>query len=145
MIIKGELQIDEYRGVIYFHASETEQIRGHVPTPLRICSLPKPIPNMGDRARAWLVYGFKTNDAGLASLLDGQETETHYAVRSYSSGGEICAIGITLESGDWDDPILLDLHALELEACAARHWLLALFKKHNIERKLEVFLITDFC
>lgn len=37
--IEGILEIDQDRGVIYFHSNET----GH--SPLRICSLPKPIPN----------------------------------------------------------------------------------------------------
>lgn len=42
---KGELEIDDYRGVIYFHvddpktASEYESV-----TTLRICNLPTPIP-----------------------------------------------------------------------------------------------------
>ena len=35
--IDGTLEIDQHRGVIYFHANE-----GY--TLLRICSLPKPIP-----------------------------------------------------------------------------------------------------
>jgi hypothetical protein len=39
--IKGELEIDSERGVIYFHALEG-QFAGA--TVLRICSLPKPIP-----------------------------------------------------------------------------------------------------
>jgi len=37
--IEGILEIDQDRGVIYFHSNE----HGH--TPLRICSLPKPIPD----------------------------------------------------------------------------------------------------
>lgn len=37
--IKGVLEIDQERGVIYFHANET----GH--TALRICRLPVPIPD----------------------------------------------------------------------------------------------------
>jgi hypothetical protein len=37
--INGILEIDQERGVIYFHSSAT----GH--TPLRICNLPKSIPN----------------------------------------------------------------------------------------------------
>lgn len=37
--IKGELEIDKDRGVIYFHSDE------HCRTILRICNLPKPIPN----------------------------------------------------------------------------------------------------
>jgi len=36
--IKGELEIDKDRGVIYFHSDE------HLKTILRICNLPKPIP-----------------------------------------------------------------------------------------------------
>ena len=38
--IKGELEIDRARGVIYFHADA----EGMCPTPLRICRLPRPIP-----------------------------------------------------------------------------------------------------
>lgn len=37
--IKGVLEIDQNRGVIYFHSDKT----GH--SPLRICQLPRPIPN----------------------------------------------------------------------------------------------------
>lgn len=37
--IKGTLEIDQARGVIYFHSKQT----GH--SSLRICSLPKPIPD----------------------------------------------------------------------------------------------------
>jgi hypothetical protein len=36
--IKGELEIDQERGVIYFHSNEGYSL-------LRISSLPKPIPN----------------------------------------------------------------------------------------------------
>lgn len=39
--LEGILEIDGDRGVIYFHANPGQ---GVVPTPLRICSLPKPIP-----------------------------------------------------------------------------------------------------
>ena len=39
--IKGELEIDSDRGVIYFHAAEGKFLGTTV---LRICSLPKPIP-----------------------------------------------------------------------------------------------------
>lgn len=41
MIIKinGQLEVDQGRGVIYFHSRNT----GH--TVLRVCSLPKPIPD----------------------------------------------------------------------------------------------------
>lgn len=38
--IKGELEIDHERGVIYFHNEE-----GY--TTLRLCNLPKPIPRRG--------------------------------------------------------------------------------------------------
>ena len=40
--IKGEIEIDQERGVIYFHSEE----EGH--TPLRICRLPIPIPDPSD-------------------------------------------------------------------------------------------------
>ena len=39
MKFKGELEIDEDRGVIYFHHNETGR------SLLRICRLPSPIPN----------------------------------------------------------------------------------------------------
>ena len=40
VFMKGELQIDTKRGVIYFHADVVEQQRqGVCPTPLRICGL----------------------------------------------------------------------------------------------------------
>jgi hypothetical protein len=41
----GQLQIDENRGVIYFHLTDPKEIEylGMV-TILRICNLPKPIP-----------------------------------------------------------------------------------------------------
>ena len=44
--INGVLEIDEDRGVIYFHAgpNNAEDIAGT--TRLRICSLPRPIPTM---------------------------------------------------------------------------------------------------
>jgi len=45
-LIKGTLEIDHNRGVIYFHSSDT----GH--TPLRICSLPKPIPDVSEYAKS---------------------------------------------------------------------------------------------
>lgn len=38
-IINGQLEIDSDRGVIYFHSEEGRTI-------LRICSLPKPIPDV---------------------------------------------------------------------------------------------------
>lgn len=38
--IKGVLEIDNSRGVVYFHSTETGA------TVLRICSLPMPIPQM---------------------------------------------------------------------------------------------------
>lgn len=46
-IIKGELQIDHERGVIYFHASVHAQKGGICPTPLRICGIGQiPFPQM---------------------------------------------------------------------------------------------------
>lgn len=42
MTVKGELEIDSERGVIYFHANEPNESGGV--TILRICRLPKPIP-----------------------------------------------------------------------------------------------------
>lgn len=39
---KGELVIDHERGVIYVHCNRTGR------TLLRVCSLPKPIPELGD-------------------------------------------------------------------------------------------------
>ncbi len=43
--LQGELQIDHSRGVIYFHQHSEDA----VPTVLRICQLPKPIPQVQDR------------------------------------------------------------------------------------------------
>ena len=40
---KGELEVDERRGVIYFHSSETGI------TLLRISRLPTPIPDLNER------------------------------------------------------------------------------------------------
>jgi len=37
--IKGELQIDHKRGVIYFHSDINALKVGYCPTPLRICGL----------------------------------------------------------------------------------------------------------
>lgn len=49
--LAGYLEIDHDRGVIYFHLSDTSVIqRRNVMTPLRICQLPKPIPQIQDRA-----------------------------------------------------------------------------------------------
>ena len=43
--LKGELEIDHERGVIYFHLTSGRDVgRRLVQTPLRICNLPKPIP-----------------------------------------------------------------------------------------------------
>lgn len=48
--LKGTLEIDHDRGVIYFHLSEHKDIMARmVMTPLRICSLPKPIPEIQGR------------------------------------------------------------------------------------------------
>lgn len=38
-LIKGTLQIDHKRGVIYFHSDEQAMEQGYCPTPLRICGL----------------------------------------------------------------------------------------------------------
>ena len=48
--LQGVLEIDHDRGVIYFHLSDINEVtkRGVV-TPLRICSLPKPIPEIQER------------------------------------------------------------------------------------------------
>lgn len=46
-VIKGQLEVDNNRGVIYFHASD-----GH--TLLRICSLPHPIPDILRGLDSWL-------------------------------------------------------------------------------------------
>lgn len=53
--IKGELEIDQERGVIYFHCGKRGIERFNQPTVLRICRLPVPIPKP---------------DAGFAGLLD---------------------------------------------------------------------------
>lgn len=47
--IQGMLEIDHDRGVIYFHAGKKDFImQNNVVTVLRICSLPKPIPQVRD-------------------------------------------------------------------------------------------------
>lgn len=49
--IKGELEVDHERGVIYFHITDPhEGLRRGVVTPLRICSLPYPIPPIEQRS-----------------------------------------------------------------------------------------------
>jgi hypothetical protein len=48
--LKGELEINHERGVIYFHITdEREILKRRVVTPLRICSLPRPIPPIQER------------------------------------------------------------------------------------------------
>jgi hypothetical protein len=47
--IKGILEIDPERGVIYFHDAKTGQ------SILRICNLPKPIPTKGDAIKGSLL------------------------------------------------------------------------------------------
>ena len=47
--INGTLEIDHERGVIYFHADEVETKTWEVPTPLRLCGLPRPIPEIHGR------------------------------------------------------------------------------------------------
>lgn len=42
--LRGTLEIDHDRGVIYFHADPADDGRPVAPTVLRICSLPRPIP-----------------------------------------------------------------------------------------------------
>jgi len=49
--IKGELEIDPDRGVIYFHNGSTGQ------TVLRICRLPKPIPDPTQETEYSAVHG----------------------------------------------------------------------------------------
>lgn len=45
MRIKGELEIDENRGVIYFHLTHQDEVeKFNMVTLLRICRLPTPIP-----------------------------------------------------------------------------------------------------
>lgn len=44
--IQGELEIDQSRGVIYFHLTNLKDIEGYdAITLLRICRLPAPIPD----------------------------------------------------------------------------------------------------
>ncbi len=48
--IKGELEIDHDRGVIYFHVNDLNFVVEHgVNTVLRICRLPRPIPEIDQR------------------------------------------------------------------------------------------------
>lgn len=43
--LKGELEIDHERGVIYFHTTDEKYVMAAgIVTPLRICHLPRPIP-----------------------------------------------------------------------------------------------------
>ena len=49
--IKGQLEIDHERGVIYFHAADAQFVADHgVITVLRICNLPRPIPQIHERS-----------------------------------------------------------------------------------------------
>ncbi len=45
-VVLGELEVDHQRGYVYFHCFADTYLKGDTPTftPLRICSLPKPIP-----------------------------------------------------------------------------------------------------
>jgi hypothetical protein len=50
-VLKGELEIDHERGVIYFHITDPKAMLSRtVVTALRICNLPRPIPQIQDRA-----------------------------------------------------------------------------------------------
>jgi len=45
-VLRGTLQIDEERGVIYFHCESTKEMKARATvSPLRICNLPHPIPD----------------------------------------------------------------------------------------------------
>lgn len=56
--IEGILEIDGDRGVIYFHASPGQNL---APTPLRICSLPKPIPLVTETTSLDVTLGYGAN------------------------------------------------------------------------------------
>jgi len=43
-VVKGELEIDHRRGVIYFHTSDAAKIKLYGVTMLRIRQLPTPVP-----------------------------------------------------------------------------------------------------
>ena len=46
-VLNGQLEIDHNRGVIYFHLTDPEDVKKYgTVTVLRICSLPKPIPEI---------------------------------------------------------------------------------------------------
>jgi len=48
--LDGQLEIDHERGVIYFHLSDEKQVKElETLTVLRICRLPKPIPEIKQR------------------------------------------------------------------------------------------------
>lgn len=46
--IKGTLEIDHDRGVMWFHADGSEMEKCGTITVFRICSLPRPIPQVGN-------------------------------------------------------------------------------------------------
>ncbi len=54
----GTLEIDHARGVIYFHAGSGQ---GAAPTVLRICSLPKPIPQFDEETFLDVTHMFGAN------------------------------------------------------------------------------------
>ncbi len=59
--IRGVLEVDQERGVIYFHAvgGDDKDLQGV--TLLRICSLPKPIPNPKEYGLIDITFGYKAN------------------------------------------------------------------------------------
>jgi len=70
-LLNGQLEIDHDRGVIYFHLSdEIEVMTLGVVTALRICSLPKPIPEI--KQRMLDINHMKGCDWGVENLMPHQ-------------------------------------------------------------------------
>lgn len=77
ILIDGQLEIDQERGVIYFHS----QVTGT--TALRICSLPKPIPDP-----RWIIRNGDVKKMGITLDIThmyganwGTDLEAHYRER----------------------------------------------------------------
>lgn len=90
--IQGVLEIDEERGVVYFHSTDT----GH--TALRICSLPKPVRNPS-------TYGVCLDITHMHGCNWSGKKEVQNDTKSVSSnlrshGSDTCSTGVHNESSE---------------------------------------------
>jgi hypothetical protein len=112
--ICGTLEIDHDRGVVYFHADEKDYhgiTQSVCPTPLRICSLPTPIPRITEERSLDITHMVGADWRARKPVMSPRLPRYAYHCEAFTLGQRIG--GFVIDAADMSD--VLSKAAINIE------------------------------